>query len=82
MLAQNEAVAISAGIVAIVEAIFPVLLIFGVIDWSVEQLATVMLLLGVAAKTIGGWFARKSVWSAASYDRDMFSTGEPEMAPE
>ena len=82
MLGQNEAVAISAGIVAIVEAIFPVLIIFGVIDWSGEQLAAVMLAVGVAAKTIGGWFTRKAVWSAASYDRDMFSSGEPEMIPE
>ena len=78
---QNEAVAISAGIVAIVEAIFPVLQIFEVIDWSAEQLATVMLLLGVAAKTIGGWFARSRVWSASSYERDLYSTGEPEMPP-
>lgn len=58
---QNEPVAITAGIVMIVEAIIPVLLIFGLVDWTPEQAGAVILAVGVIAKVVGGWFARSRV---------------------
>ena len=57
----KEPVAITAGIVAIINAIIPVLLLFGVINWSEEQLGAVILAVGVVATTLGGWFARSRV---------------------
>ncbi len=58
---RNEPVAVSAGIVAIVEAIIPLLMIFGVIDWTIEQAGATILAVGVIAKTVGGWVARSKV---------------------
>ena len=58
---RQEPVAVTAGIVAIINAIIPVLLLFGVIDWSEEQIGAVILAVGVVATTLGGWFARSRV---------------------
>ena len=58
---RQEPVAVSAGIVLIVEAIIPVLMLFGVVDWTLEQSGAVILAVGVIAKTIGGWVARSRV---------------------
>ena len=58
---KTEPVAITAGIVAIINAIIPVLLLFGVINWSEDQLGAVILAVGVVATTIGGWFTRSRV---------------------
>lgn len=33
---------VRAGLMAVINALFPMLQIFGIIDWSAEQLATVM----------------------------------------
>ena len=58
---SQEPVAISAGIVLIVEAIIPCLMLFGVIDWTIAQSGAVILAVGVIATTVGGWFARSRV---------------------
>lgn len=58
---RTEPVAVTAGIVAIINAVIPVLLLFGVINWSEEQIGAVILAVGVVATTLGGWFARSRV---------------------
>jgi len=57
----KEPVTYSAGIVAIANAIIPVLMLFGVIDWTPEQTGAVILAIGVITTTVGAWFARSQV---------------------
>ncbi len=58
---SKEPVAVTAGIVAIINAIIPVLILFDVINWTDDQIGAVILAVGVIATTIGGWFARSKV---------------------
>ena len=74
---ENEPVAISQGVSQIVEAIIPVLLIFGIINWTDAQIGAVVLAVSVVVKIVAGWITRKSVYSPTTYNTDMYSTGEP-----
>ena len=57
----KEPVAIVAAIVGLVELVIPVLLAFGVFDWTLEQTGLVMALVIGAGTIIGALFARSKV---------------------
>jgi hypothetical protein len=58
---KTEPVAIVAGLTGLFELVLPVLLIFGVLNWTDAQVGTVMaLIIGIGA-VVGGFFARSKV---------------------
>lgn len=57
----KEPVAYIAGIVALIELIIPVALVFGWINWSTEQVGMVMALVIGVGTIAGGWIARSKV---------------------
>ncbi len=58
---KTEPVAITAALTGLAELVIPVLLIFGLIDWTDAQVGTVMALFIGAGTIIGGLFARSKV---------------------
>ena len=58
---KKEPVGVIAGIVAIVQLIVPGLVIFGVADFTVEELAFVSTFIATASLAIGAFFARAKV---------------------
>ena len=57
----KEPVAYIAAIVGLVELVIPVLLVFGLLDWTVEQTGIVMALVIGAGTIVGALFARSKV---------------------
>ena len=58
---QNEPVGVIAGIVAVVQLIVPGLVIFGVANFSVEQLAFVEVFVTTVSLAIGAFAVRARV---------------------
>ncbi len=58
---QNEPVGVIAGIVAVAQLIVPGLVIFGVADFSVEQLAFVEVFVTTVSLAIGAFVVRSKV---------------------
>ncbi|MEA2023320.1 MAG: hypothetical protein U9N79_03395 [Actinomycetota bacterium] len=58
---KKEPVAILGGIVALIGAIIPALVLFGLIDWTPDQVAAAMLVVSTAAPVVGSLFARTKV---------------------
>lgn len=79
---NKEPVVWAAAITQIVESIIPVLILFGVLMWTDEQIAAVFLAVGVITKTVAGLFARSQVTPMDTYNEDMNSTGEPDIPPQ
>lgn len=63
---SKEPVVWTAAIAALIELIIPVLLIFGIVNWTDEQVGAVMALVIGAASIIGGLFARSKVTPVTS----------------
>lgn len=78
---KKEPVAWSTAITQLVEAIIPLLLIFGVLHWNQEQIGAVILAVGIVVKFVGAVVTRNITWSAKSVDEALYSTGEPEPQP-
>ncbi len=57
---QKEPVAIVAAVVAVVQLIAPGLVIFELVEWSVEQLAFVEVFVGALSLAVGAFFARSA----------------------
>lgn len=57
----REPAVIIGGIAEIIRAVIPMLIIFGYLNWSDNQLAQVMLLIGVAVAVGEKWFTRSQV---------------------
>jgi hypothetical protein len=60
MLGKEPAVIIG-GIAEIIRAVIPMLIIFGFLQWTDNQLAQVMLVIGVAVAVGEKWFTRSQV---------------------
>ncbi len=58
---KKEPVGVIAGIVAIVQLIVPGLVIFGIADFSVEELAFVSTFIATGSLAVGAFFARARV---------------------
>lgn len=58
---KTEPAAVIGGIVALVAAIIPALVLFGVVDWSADQIGAVMLIVTTAATLAGTFFVRSKV---------------------
>lgn len=58
---QNEPVGVIAGIVAVAQLIVPGLVIFGVADFTVEQLAFVEVFVTTVSLAIGAFVVRSKV---------------------
>ena len=60
MLGREPAVIIG-GIAELIRAVIPMLIIFGYLQWTDNQLAQVMLVIGVAVAVGEKWFTRSQV---------------------
>lgn len=66
MLINREPTVIIGGIAEIVRAIIPLLLIFGLINWTDSQIGTVMVLIGVLVAFAEKLFIRSQVVSTGT----------------
>lgn len=57
----REPAVIIGGIAEIIRAVIPMLIIFGYLQWTDNQLAQVMLVIGVAVAVGEKWFTRSQV---------------------
>jgi hypothetical protein len=60
MLGKEPAVIIG-GVAEIIRAVIPMMIIFGYLSWTDNQLAQVMLVIGVAVAVGEKWFTRSQV---------------------
>ncbi len=58
---KREPVRFWAAVTGIIMALFPVLTLFGVIDWSVDQIAAVLALFAAIGVTFQFFFVRNKV---------------------
>lgn len=57
----KEPVRFWAAITGVIEAVIPVLILFGIIDWSADQIAAVMLLVAAIGTLFAFFFVREQV---------------------
>lgn len=61
MLFNKEPAVIIGGMAEIIRSVIPMMIIFGLIQWTDDQLAQVMLVIGVTVGVAEKWFTRSQV---------------------